>query len=43
MFQTKGVEKIRAHILCSTTFSENRAVYDNVEKHGPAGQATLVS
>jgi len=25
MFQTKVVEKIKAHILCSVTFFENRA------------------
>jgi hypothetical protein len=27
MFQTKVVEKIKIHILCSETFSENLAVY----------------
>jgi hypothetical protein len=30
MFQTKVVEKIKTSILCSITFSENRAVYDIV-------------
>jgi len=29
MFQTKVVQKIQTHILCSITFfSENRAVYE---------------
>jgi hypothetical protein len=28
MFQTNGVEKIKAQFLCSITFSENRAVYE---------------
>jgi len=28
MFQTKVVEKLKTHILCSTTFSENRAIYE---------------
>jgi len=28
MFQTKVVEKIKTHILCSITSSENRAVYE---------------
>jgi hypothetical protein len=32
MFQTKAVEEIKTHILCSVTFFENRGVYDNVEK-----------
>ena len=30
MFQTKFVEKIKTHILCLITFSENRAVYANM-------------
>jgi hypothetical protein len=41
MFETKVVEKIKTHILCSTTFS--RIWYhlcDNVEKYGTAKQAT---
>jgi len=34
MFETKFVEKIQTHILCSTTFSpENRAVYETVWKN----------
>ena len=41
MLQTKVVEKIKTHILCSITFSENRAVYEIMwEKCGRAGQAT---
>jgi len=28
MFQTKVVEEIKTHILCSKTFSENRVVYE---------------
>jgi hypothetical protein len=40
MFQIKVVEKIKTHILCSITFFENRAVYENVEKYCSAGQAT---
>ena len=28
MFQTIVVEKIKAHILCSVTIFENRAVYE---------------
>ena len=32
MFQTKVVEKIKTqHIMCSVTFFENHAVYDNME------------
>jgi hypothetical protein len=40
MFQLKLVEKIKLHILCSITFfpPENRAVWDNVEKYGTAGE-----
>jgi hypothetical protein len=44
MFQTKVVEKIKTHILCSITFfsfSENRAVYEIVwGKKCRVGQAT---
>ena len=37
MFQTNIVEKTKTQILCSITFFENRAVYeDNVEKYGGA-------
>jgi hypothetical protein len=28
MSQTKVVEKIKTHILCSISFSENRAIYE---------------
>jgi len=37
IFQTKFVQKIKTHILCSITSpSEQRAVYENVEKYcGP--------
>ena len=28
MFRTNSVEKIKTRILCSVTFSENRAVYE---------------
>jgi len=28
MFQTKVVDKIKTHILCSTCFPEKSAVYD---------------
>jgi hypothetical protein len=28
----KDVDKIKKNILCSATFSENRAVHDNMEK-----------
>jgi hypothetical protein len=40
MFQTKIVEKIKKHILCSIPFFENRAFLDNVEKYSKARQAT---
>jgi hypothetical protein len=41
MFQTKVVEKIKTHILCSVTFHENRAVYEIMwEKYCRAGQGT---
>jgi hypothetical protein len=33
MFQTKVVEKIREHILCSVTFSENRADCEKMWKN----------
>jgi hypothetical protein len=34
MFQTEAVEKIKTLILCSKTFSENRALLgDNMEKY----------
>ena len=33
MFRTRIVEKIETHILCSVTFSENRAVYELMWKN----------
>jgi len=40
MFQTKVVEKIKTHILCSTTFSlKSCYLWDNVEKYGTAAVA----
>jgi hypothetical protein len=34
MFQTKVVEKIKTHVLCSITFfTENRAVYEIMWKN----------
>jgi hypothetical protein len=42
MFQTKVVENIKTHILCSTIFvsRKSRRLWDNVEKYGTARQAT---
>ena len=41
MFQTKVVEKIETHILCSVTFfRKSWRLWDNVEKCGRAGQVT---
>jgi hypothetical protein len=41
MFQTKLVDKIKTHILCSAIFSRKLyRLWDNVEKYGRAGQAT---
>ena len=41
MFQTKVVEKIKTHILCSVTFfRKSYRLWDNVEKYCTAGQAT---
>ena len=41
MFQTKVVQKIKTHILCSITFSRKSCrLWDNVEKYGTARQAT---
>ena len=41
MFQTKVVQKIETHILCSITFfSKILPLWDNVKKHSRAGQAT---
>jgi hypothetical protein len=40
MFQTKFVNKIKTHILCSVTFFLNLCrLLDNVVKYGTAGQA----
>ena len=33
MLQIKVVEKIQTYILCSATFSENRAVYEIMSKN----------
>ena len=33
MFQTKLVEKLKTHILCSVTFPENPAVYEIMWKN----------
>ena len=33
MFQTKVVEKIKTHILCSVTFFENLALYEIMRKY----------
>ena len=43
MFQTKVVEKIKTHILCSVTFFflENRAVYEKMWKNMVVRQATV--
>ena len=41
MFQTKVVEKIKTHILCSIPFlRKSYRLWDNVEKYCRAGQAT---
>ena len=41
MFQTKVVEKIKTHILCSVTlFQKSYRLWDNVEKYYRAGQVT---
>jgi len=42
MFQTKVVEKIKTHILYSTTFSENYDVYGIMwkKKYGRTRQVT---
>jgi hypothetical protein len=41
MFQTKLVEKIKTHLLCSVTFFRKlHHLWDNVEKYGTARQAT---
>jgi hypothetical protein len=41
MFQTKVVEKIKTHILCSVLFfRKSHHLRDNVGKYGRIGQAT---
>jgi hypothetical protein len=41
MFQTKVVENIKTHILCSVTFVRKSCrLWDNVEKYGSIGQVT---
>ena len=40
LFQTKVVEKIKTHILCSINFSTIVSFLDNVEKYSKAGEAT---
>jgi hypothetical protein len=41
MLQTKVVEKIKTHILCSITFfRKSCCLGDNMKKYGRAGQAT---
>jgi hypothetical protein len=41
MFQTKFVEKIKTHALCSVTFfRKSCCLWDNVEKYGTPRQAT---
>jgi len=41
MFQTKVVEEVKTHILCSITFSRKSCrLWDNVDKFCRAGQAT---
>jgi len=44
MFQTKVVEKIKTHILCSIVFLfKNCGIYKTLEKYCRAGQATVDS
>jgi len=40
MFQTKGVEEIKTHILIKKIFLKSCLLWDNVEKYCRAGQAT---
>jgi len=46
MFQTKVVEKIKTHVLCSILcsitflFRKSCSFWDNVENYGRAGQTT---
>ena len=46
-FSEKGVDKIKTHILCSVTFSRNRAVYEvmwknTVEPDRPASGGNVI-
>jgi hypothetical protein len=44
IFQTKTVEKIKTHILCSITFfSKMYHLWDNMEKYGRAEHTTDVN
>jgi len=40
MLQTKFIQKIERNIFYSITFSKSYRLWDNVEKHGTATQAT---
>jgi hypothetical protein len=40
IFQTKFVEEIETHILCSVTLKKSLLFLDNVEKYSRPGQAT---
>jgi hypothetical protein len=40
MFQTKVVEKIKTHILCSKTVFSKSCPLRDVEKYGTEGEAT---
>jgi hypothetical protein len=43
MFQTKIVEEVKTHILCSgTVFRKSRGFWDNMENFCRAGQATAI-
>ena len=40
MFQSKVVEEIKTHVVCSFFFFLNRAIYDTLEKFSRAKEAT---
>jgi spore germination cell wall hydrolase CwlJ-like protein len=40
MFQTRVVEKIKTHILCSITFTENLTVKEEIWRNSRAVHAT---
>ena len=42
MFQTNYVEKIKTHVLCLVTFSENRSIWDNVEQFCRATDVNII-